>query len=209
MAPAARDHGARGQSKNEMISAGRSFEAPPSTLAANLVNNLSTTRRTSKNAEQEDFQRLLAEVSRYEDQLHDDLSIEAVLERHHKTIYVMVKAVLDPLTKGGPLLSEDDMLQQGSDGLDILIATIRETPTVLIHVAGPGVGFQSGANVPLWVWLFPRLLSLVGLQRCDILLEKISALFQECFTAVSRSPQLWALNTLFFVYLQHCTESKF
>lgn len=207
MVPVPRDNGTTGLSNSEMNGAARSNDAHPSALAANLVNNLPATRRPSKNAGHEDFQRLLVEVSKYEEDTQEDASIEAVIEHHHKRIYVVVKAVLEVLTKDGPLANEQDLLQKASDGLEILIATVKETPAVLVHVAGPGLGLHSGVNVPLWIWLFPRLLSLVGQQRCGILQENLSNFFCEAFVLVSRSPQLWALNTSFFCYLRHCAEN--
>jgi serine/threonine-protein kinase ATR len=183
-------------------------DAPPSTLAANLANNLSNNRRPSRNEEHEDFQRLLLEVSKQEGDPNTTNSEEALIEHHHKLIYVVAKAVLEVLIKDHGLFN-DQLLQQASEGLDILIATIKETPEVLAHVAGQHANLQSGKNVPLWLWLFPRILALVGRPRCDTLQEKITEFFRICFWAVSRSLQLWTLNSSFFLYLHHCTDSKY
>jgi serine/threonine-protein kinase ATR len=209
MAPVPRGNGVTNDPDGQMNRTARSNDAPPSTLAAHLVNNLSTSRRPSKNQEHEDFQLLLTEVSKYEEGAQENVTVEAVVEHHHKRIYVVVKAVLEILTKEGPISNEQDLIQQASDGLQILIATIKETPGVLEHVAGPQSGLHSGVNVPLWIWLFPRLLSLIGRQRCQALQQSISEFFLEAFNVVARSPQLWALNSSFFRYLQHCADSKF
>jgi hypothetical protein len=182
-------------------------DAPPSTLAANFASNLSHTRRASKNEEHEDFQRLLLEVSKYEQNMSDETPRVTVIGHHHKLIYVVAKAVLEVLTKDHGLFNEH-LLQQASEGLDILIATIKDTPEVLCHVAGQQAHLQSGSNVPLWTWLFPRILALVGRQQCQTLQEKITTFFETCFSAVSKSLQLWALNSSFFLYLRHCADSK-
>ena len=183
-------------------------DVPPSTLAANLANNLSHNRKQSKNEELEDFQRLLLEVSEHESNPSTSNSVEALLKHHHKLIYVVARAVLEVLVKDSGLFN-DQLLQQASEGLDILVATIKETPEVLAHVAGQHAHFHSGINVPLWLWLFPRVLALVGRQRCEKLQNKITEFFKVCFCAVSRSLQLWTLNSSFFIYLRHCANGKY
>jgi serine/threonine-protein kinase ATR len=159
-------------------------------LAANLVNNLEPSRD-----EQADLQKLLAEVSQYE-RASDESSPEEVIEHHHKLIYVVTRTVLEVLTKGNPA-NEEQLLEHAAEGLDVLIATIRETPTVL-----------AGSDPPLWIWLFPRLLALVGMERCQVLQEKIRAFFQAAFGTISKTMELWALNSALFRYLQHCADGK-
>jgi serine/threonine-protein kinase ATR len=165
-------------------------EAPPSTLAANLVNNLEPFRD-----EQADLQKLLLEVSQYERD-NGESSPEEIIEHHHKLIYVVTRTVLEVLTKNNPA-SKEQFLEHAAEGLDVLTATIRETPTVLAR-----------SDPPLWIWLFPRLLALVGMERCQVLQEKIKAFFQAAFGAASKTMELWALNSSFFCYLQHCADGK-
>lgn len=183
-------------------------DAPPSTLAANLASNLSNSRRPSKHGEQEDFRRLLLEMSKHEEDPNRDTSIEAVIAYHYKLIYVVVKAVLEVLTRENAVINEQ-LLQQASAGLDILTATIKETPDVLAHTADWDSQIQTGTNAPLWVWLFSRLLALVGRQQCDILHHKITDFFCVSFSIVSKSLKLWTLNKSFFYYLRHCADGMY
>ena len=208
MAPFAGSPGRRSQHNGQMNGGYRNQDAPPSTLAANLANNLSTNRRPSRNDEHEDFQRLLLEVSAQEAVVNGASSMKAVIENHHKLIYVVAKAVLEVLTKNVNLFN-DQLIQQASEGLDILIVTIKETPEVLDHVAGEAALLQSGSNVPLYLWLFPRILALVGRPRCETLQDKITEFFKICFMATSKSLQLWGLDSSFFYYFRHCTDSMF
>ncbi len=205
IAPMVGSTATRSLDNGQMNGIPRVQDAPPSTLAAHLASNLSHSRRPSKHGEQEDFQRLLLEVSRHEQDPNRDTSIEAVIEHHHKLIYVVVKAVLEVLTRDDSVLNEQ-LLQQASDGLDILIVTIKETPEVLDHIADSDSQLQTGRNAPLWMWLFPRVLALVGRQRCDVLHEKITDFFWVSFSTVSKSLKLWTLNTSFFSYLRRCAD---
>jgi serine/threonine-protein kinase ATR len=183
-------------------------DAPPSTLAANFANNLSTTRRPSRHDDQDDFQQLLLDVSKYEENPHGVTSVEERLEHCQELIYVVVIGVLEPLTKSNTSVNEQDQLQKASEGLDVLIATINEFPVVLDQVPGQRVQMLSGSDAPLWMWLFPQVLALVGSKRCETLKDKITDFFKASFTEVSKTLQLWALNSAFFGYLKHCANGK-
>jgi hypothetical protein len=123
---------AMGSYQNGQMNGLTSFhDAPPSTLAANFANNLSTTRRPSRHDDQDDFQQLLLDVSKYEENPHEMLPIEERLDHCQELIYVVVIGVLEPLTKDRTSGNEQDQLQKASEGLDVLIATIKEFPVVL------------------------------------------------------------------------------
>jgi serine/threonine-protein kinase ATR len=183
-------------------------DAPPSTLAANFANNLSSTRRPSRHDGQDKFQQLLLDVSKYEENPHGVASIEERLEHCQELIYVVVIGVLEPLAKSNVSVNEQDQLQRASEGLDVLIATIKEFPVVLDQIPGQRVQMLSGSDAPLWMWLFPQVLALVGSKQCETLKEKIADFFKISFTEVSKTLQLWVLNSAFFGYLKHCANSK-
>jgi serine/threonine-protein kinase ATR len=200
---------AMGSYQNGQMNGLTSFhDAPPSTLAANFANNLSTTRRPSRHDDQDDFQQLLLDVSKYEENPHEMLSIEERLEHCQELIYVVVIGVLEPLTKDRASGNEQDQLQKASEGLDVLIATIKEFPVVLNQAPGQRVQMLSGSDAPLWLWLFPQVLALVGRKRCETLRDKIVDFFKASFTEVSKTLQLWALNSAFSSFMKHCANSK-
>lgn len=184
------------------------FDAPPSTMAAQLINNLSTTRKPSRQIEQDDLARLMTEVSEAENNPSEVEDITANLEHKHKLIYVFSRAVLEKLSKDDPFMNIEQLVSQASGALDVFMTAIRETPAVLKYTLPSGSGLQGRGREPLWIWLFPRLLSLLGRQSCEPLNEKIKDLFYESFQAVSRSPKLWNLNSSFFKYLKDCVASK-
>jgi serine/threonine-protein kinase ATR len=182
-------------------------DAPPSTLVVQLVNNLSAASKPSRQIEQDDLQRLMQEVSSLENGAEEPTSIDAKLEHHHKLIYVFARAILERLTKEDPFTNIQQLLLQASEALDIFIVTIKETPGVLVYVTKSGSHFQTRGQEPLWIWLFPRVLTLLGRRECDTLMEKLKEFFQVSFEAVARSPKLWNLTSSFFCYLRECVSS--
>jgi hypothetical protein len=198
-----------GSYQNSQMNGLDSFQdAPPSTLAANFANNLSTTRRPSRYDDQDEFHQLLLDVSKYEENPHGVTSIEERLEHCQELIYVVVIGVLVPLTKSNASVNEQDQIQKASEGLDVLIAAIKEFPIVLDRIPGKRVQMLSGSDASLWMWLFPQVLALVGCKRCDTLKDKITEFFKVSFSEVSRTLQLWTLDSAFFGYLMHCAKSK-
>lgn len=208
MAPISRNAAMESYQNGQMNGLTSFQDAPPSTLAANFANNLSTTRRPSRHDDQDDFQQLLLDVSKYEESPHGVTTIEERLEHCQELIYVVVIGVLEPLTKGNASVNEQDQLQKASEGFDVLIATMEEFPIVLDQVPGQRVQMLSGSDAPLWMWLFPQVLALVGSKRCETLKDKITDFFKVSFIEVSKTLQLWTLNSAFFCYLKHCANSK-
>ncbi|KIN07972.1 hypothetical protein OIDMADRAFT_111112 [Oidiodendron maius Zn] len=168
-------------------------------MAAQLINNLSTASKPRQGG-QDDLQALL-ELSNMVNRAEESLSPDLRLEHHHLLIYVFVRLVLEPLMSDDPFIDVQNVVSQASDALDAFISAIKETPSVLNCVPQPESLQNRGAE-PLWLWLFPRLLGLLGRKRCDALTEKIKDLFFVSFHAVSRLPSLWYLASLFFCYLK-------
>ncbi|TAQ86632.1 hypothetical protein B7494_g5044 [Chlorociboria aeruginascens] len=211
MAPILR--GVASQSMSHTNGAPSAFDGPPSTMAAQLINNLSTTttsrNKPSRHVEQDDLQKLMSEVSDLENNAIELTSLEAKLEHKHKLIYVFARAVLERLTRDDPFMNFEQLVLQASEALDVFISTIKETPEVLNYVLKTESSLQRRGQEPLWIWLFPRILALLGRRECDVLTEKIKDFFYVSFQAVSRSPKMWNINSSFFCYLKDCTSSAY
>ena len=188
---------------------GNGFDHPPSTMAAQLINNLSTASKPSRQAEQEDLKQLMDEVSSQEASIAEFTNAEAKLEHKHKLIYVFARAVLERLASGDPFLDVQKILPQASDALDIFMSTIKEMPDVLAYCATTESPLLSRGQEPLWFWLFPRVLALLGRRQCDSLTEKIKDFFYLSFQVVARSPKLWTLSSFFFCYFKECSTSMY
>jgi serine/threonine-protein kinase ATR len=179
-------------------------DVPPSTMAAQLISNLTTINKPVRQVEQDDLQRLMAEVSTLENSATEavDIDIDVQLDHKHKLIYVFARAVLERLSKDDPFMNVPQLTSQAADALDIFMSAIKETPDVLNYVLGPGNYLQQRGHEPLWIWLFPRILKLLHRSHCEKLTEKIKDFFYVSFQAVSRFPRLWNLSSLFYNYLK-------
>lgn len=186
-----------------------SHEPPPSTMAAQLIKNLTTAPKPTRHVEQDDLQKLMSEVSSLENSLLELSDIDARLEHKHKLIYVFARAVLERLAKDDPFVNTtQQLINQTSEALDVFISTINELPSVLAYVTPIGSNLHGRGQEPLWLWLFPRVLIIFGHKQCESLTEKIKDFFYISCQAVSRSPKLWGLSSLFFGYLKDCAASK-
>jgi serine/threonine-protein kinase ATR len=206
MAPISRSAATKTRLNGPANGASAPFEAPPSTMAAQLINNLSTTNEPSRPAEQDDLKRLMAEVLEQDTHESDDIALK--LEHKHKLIYVFSRAVLERLRTDDPFINQEQLVGQALDALDIFIVAVKELPGVLEYVLPTGVTLHSRGQEPLWTWLFPRVLTLLGRRQCEKLTEKIKDFFYVSFQAAGRSPQHWNLTSFIFTYLKECVTSK-
>lgn len=180
------------------------FEPPPSTMAAALINNISTTNKPSRENEQDDLKRFMTEVSDLENSATELVDVNIKLEHKHKLTYVFARAVLERLSHDDPFLNTQQLVSQASEALDIFTSTMREIPAVLGYILKPDESLQARGQEPLWMWLFPRVLTLLGRRECYDLTEKIKNFFSASFQAVAQSPKIWYLNSSFFSYLKEC-----
>lgn len=211
MAPASRgpDLARRPHSQAVGNSPESGFDLPSSTMAAQLINNLSTASKASREVEQEDLKKLMDDISNQEASVIEFLNEKARLEYKHKFIYVFARAVLERLAGDDPFLDVQKIIPQASDALDIFMSTIKEIPNVLNYCVGSKSTLPSRGQEPLWFWLFPRVLALLGRRQCDALTEKIKDFFYVCFQVVARSPKLWSLSSFFFCYFRECATSTY
>jgi serine/threonine-protein kinase ATR len=175
-------------------------------MAAQLIDNLSATDKP-RQSDQDDLKALMAEVSNAENSGVDFSSLGAKLEHKHKLIYVFTRTVLEKLAVDDPFIDAQRVAAQAYEALDVFITLVKEIPEVLAYVLGPNSTFKCRGQEPLWIWLFPRILALLGRRHCEKLTEKIKDFFYISFQAVARSPKLWNLASFFFRYLKECATS--
>lgn len=177
-------------------------------MAAQLINNLTTRNQPASGPTEDDLRRLMQEVSEVENSMVETNDPLNLLENKHKLIYILTLSVLERLSASGdPFINLAPFLSHASDVLDVFMVTIKEFPAVLDYVLPMGVNFYSRGQEPLWLWLFPRVLTLLGRQGCESLTDKIKDFFFVSFQVVSKNPRLWNLNSFFFIYLKECVAS--
>jgi serine/threonine-protein kinase ATR len=209
MAPISRSTPAKHRLNGQTNVVAGAHEAPPSTMAAQLISNLSTTGEPSRPVEKDDLKRLMKEVSELENSAFQSDDILVKLDHKHKLIYVFARAVLERLSVDDPFMNHEQLVSQALEALDIFMLAIKELPGVLDYVLPAGATLQNRGQEPLWTWLFPRVLTLLGRRQCGNLTEKIKDFFYVSFQAVARSPRHWNLNSFFFNYLKECVTSTY
>jgi len=183
------------------------FEPPPSTMAAVLIKKLSNTNKPSRQSDHDELKALMGEVSDVENNGAEFETDEAKVSHKQKLLYLLARTVLEKLSSDDPFMDTTKLVSQASDALDVFVAIIKEAPGVLAYSSSADTVLQGRGQEPLWLWLFPRILTLLGRRHCDNLTEKIKDFFYVSFQAVSRSPKLWNLTSLFFSYLKECAAS--
>ena len=151
---------------------------PPSTLAAQLVQNQTTARASQPpNGEEATFSGLLHEL------LHNPAATpESDINVNVQLINVIVEAGLTVLSRNDPFAQLDVLIPQASDSLAVIEATIVRQPDVMFSPIAPD-------GPPLVLWLLARLVSLCGRPKCDEL--PIARLINSAIGALGRSTKLW------------------
>lgn len=174
---------------------------PPSTLAAQLVGNISTTARSSRPDETSELKRLFEAIETVKND-PDYLKTPAErVEHNHTLIYVYARVVLEGLKWDDPFADRGKLKEEASKAIQFLKVTIQETPTVL-NYATDGMMFLHRGQEPLWVWLFPKLLRMLGHPQCLVLSDSIQSLFHFVLDVASKSGGLWNSCGLMHGYLQ-------
>ncbi|PBP17844.1 phosphatidylinositol 3 [Diplocarpon rosae] len=193
------------------------FNLPSSTMAAQLINNLSTASNNepSRQVDAGSLQSLMNEVADIENRAAQHMEAEpdfvedldVKLERKHMLIYVFARALLERVASDDPFMVLTQLVKQTDEALDLFLATLREVPEVLDYTLSDEGRFPGRGSEPLWKWLFPRLLALLGRRGCEILTKKIHSIFCASFNGLARSPKLWHLSSTFFRYMKDCVQT--
>jgi serine/threonine-protein kinase ATR len=178
-----------------------SNQAPPSTLAAQLVDNISTpTARSSHPDETAELKRLFSVIERVKDDPDLLKTDQERIEHNHLLIYVYTRIALDGLQWDNPFTKTATQVAEASKALSFLRVTITETPAVLKYKADKAFLFRD--QEPLWLWLLPRLLRMLGSEHCQGLTSAIERFCVFILNVVNGNPCLWDLGPHFLLFLQ-------
>ncbi|KAL9104639.1 MAG: hypothetical protein Q9163_000443 [Psora crenata] len=137
-------------------------EPPQSTLAAQLANKITDGSRRPSTQDGETFKQLLREVLESEAEVTSSATTaENDINVNYKLIYVIVKAGLDTLNQDNPFNRPKEQIRQASESLLAIQITLGRSPTVLFFTP-PRSDDDSQQNVPLFLWLTPKLLDLLS-----------------------------------------------
>lgn len=193
----------RAAAPNQLSRPNAETQPPPSTLAAQLVENISTSAsgRSTKSTENGEIKRLLAVVENIKNNPDLLRTPEEKTRHNHMLIYVYFRAVLDSLRPDDPFLDKDRIRAEGSKAIDFFKLAVVETPPVLVCSADPNE-FLSRGSEPLWTWAFPKILRLFGHPQYNELSEPMIDLCQCIFKVTSRHSQLRSSLTSIVYYMK-------
>ncbi|CAN8100340.1 unnamed protein product [Discula destructiva] len=174
---------------------------PPSTLAAQLVGNIATTARSSRPDENNELKRLFEMIERVKADPGLLKTPEDHLEHNHMLIYVYACVKLDGLKWDDPFANRDHLQSEVSQTVQFLRLTILEDDAVLFGTTD-GSKFLHRGPEPLWVWLFPKLLKMLGHPHCLPLSTSLESFFLFLFETVSKAGDLWHRCEPLYGYLQ-------
>jgi len=168
-----------------VMATGSGNMGPPSTLAAQLVETISPSATSSRPDETQELKRLFGIIERVKN--HPDLlrTPEEHIAHNHMLIYVYTRVALDGLRWDEPFADRALLCAEALKAINFLKVTIKETPEVLGY-STDGKAFLFRGHEPLWLWILPKVLKLLGHPSCTSLAVAIEGLCSFIIYASSR-----------------------
>ncbi|KAK7962455.1 uncharacterized protein PG986_003280 [Apiospora aurea] len=202
MSMAPTSHGRNGQPSRESLGNGLVNNGPPpSTLAAQLVENISASTRSSRPDETAELKKLFGVIEEVKNNPETLESHQDRIEHNHMLIYVFARVVLEGLRWDDPFADREHLRSEALRAISFLKVTVRETPEVLIF-SSPDASFMFRGSEPLWLWILPRVLKMLGHSQCLSLTTAIETLFQDLFIVIGQNGFLWPLASKLDNYLR-------
>lgn len=155
---------------------------PPSTIAAQIVNNASTSNGHHKPESKLAFESLLDEF------LANPSTSELDTDLNVNFISIIAEGGLDALLQDS-LFALDQLLRLAVKSILAIKHNIQQKPHLLFtprHDGGSGT-----PRPPLFLWLLPKILGLVGHANFEPIQEDLQGLLSTCLQTVSRKANLW------------------
>jgi serine/threonine-protein kinase ATR len=172
---------------------------PPSTIAAQIVQNASNLHARHDAAAKVSFGELVKEFLQHPSTDESDPQLVAL-------ICVIVEAGLEGLFKDDPF-AQDQQRQQGIDSISALILIIQKKPHLLISAKDSDE--DSSPQPPLFVWLFPKLLGLMLHVTLQPLHQHAQNLLQLCLNVLVRNSSFWRKAASLAVMYRTCVQSRY
>jgi serine/threonine-protein kinase ATR len=172
---------------------------PPSTIAAQIVNNANV------NAQQEPGSKL-AFAQLLKEFLNDPTTDEPSSQLNSQLISVIAEAGLDALLKGDPF-ALDQLIEQGIDSIAAIRLSIQRRPHLLLSVRtteDDGI-----PRPPLFIWLLPKLLSLLDTPNLQQIHEDVQDLLSTFVRVLSRTFSLCRQAMAVLKLYRSCVDSKY
>ncbi|KAK4042470.1 hypothetical protein C8A01DRAFT_44486 [Parachaetomium inaequale] len=163
-------------------------------LLSRLVENISASAsKSSRPDETTELKRLFATIEKVKNdpaclKTHDER-----VEHNHLLIYVCGGVFLESLKLDDAFTDRERLRTDALKAVNFLRVTIKETPTVL-QCTTDGKMFLGRGREPLWVWILPKLLRMLGHRRCLGISGEIEELCQYVLLLAAGTTRLWELG---------------
>ncbi|KAK9420883.1 putative Phosphatidylinositol 3 [Seiridium unicorne] len=174
---------------------------PPSTLAAQLVENISASTRSSRPDETAELKNLFDIIEKFKNQPELLTTAAERVEHNHMLIYVYARVVLESLRWDDPFADIAALNTEALRAINFVRVTIKETPSVLL-VSSTEQFFIFRGQEPLWLWILPKILKMLGRGQCLALTPAIEGLLQDICLVICRTGPLWNLLPAYLRYIQ-------
>lgn len=164
-----------------------SGDIPPSTVAAQIVNNLSKQEKTRSDTEDAElFEQLLSEVLGPEGYSTDGCAIEPHPATIFNIICVIKEAGLEKFRHADPFSDGRHLLNKGLRSLSVLQLAVQTAPDVLF-ITPDGCLHNGSLQMPLFPSLMAKMLALLGLSHLEGLQLKVVEVLVTILTSAVRS----------------------
>jgi serine/threonine-protein kinase ATR len=160
---------------------GNANNPPPSTIAAQIVQNASNLNTRHDAAAKVSFGELVKEFLQHPSTDEPDPQLVAL-------ICVIAEAGLEGLFKDDPF-AQDQQRQQGIDSISALKLIIQKKPHLLLSAKDSDE--EGSPQPPLFVWLCPKLLGLLSHATLQPLHHHAQHLLTSCLKVLSQNPSFW------------------
>jgi serine/threonine-protein kinase ATR len=182
-------------------------QPPPSSLIATHL--APTDGSTFPSFDREDFALLLKESLASDEDGQPNLGTDVTL--NHKLICVIIKAGLDTidLRSDDPFRKDNDHYHNQIRGcVEVIDLVVERTPEALFVLSKSEDLDPRAMNVPLFVWVIPKLLSLLVLDNPDTtsIAELVWPLLGKMLASAKQCPNSFDLCISISTYLEELSE---
>lgn len=180
------------------------FEPPPSSiLATHVVHG-----RGVPDFDQDNFNQLLAEALGSDEQGNSNLGSDVAV--NHKLICIIFQVGIERVLEDNPFQSTaaaGRATSQLKTCLEVLQLAIERSPQVLFVRSDPQGNSLSGQACPLYCWLVPRLLPLVGTCLIDETRDAVLEVFNAMLEADRKGAYANSTDSV-VEYMRVCVSGK-
>ena len=180
---------------------------PPSTYAAQIVDNLENAReRTQLSGSRTQLAQLFRAVLALDtNDLTDDETFETNLAINHRLIWTIVRGCLCFQGTANPFDSHAEVTDLARDGLAVIMVTVRRYPEVVFTSLGKDTTYAAPEG-PLFVWVVPRLLTLLRHENESTIFHGARDLLYKMLEIKSASRMAKFRRQPVLTYLRNCVD---